>query len=102
MFFFLFDHIYVKAQKSKPRRGRRRVDSSDEEAENMSPSSALPRTQHGRGAKKKPTVVFNDSDDSDIELFEVDKTSKKKKGNLRWYENVNIVVSLKESTIYGT
>lgn len=68
------------AQKAKPKKGRRKVDSSDEdESENQSP--VVQRTQHKRGAKKKPTV-FVDSDDSDIELFEVDKTSKKKKGIL--------------------
>ncbi|XP_052761140.1 condensin complex subunit 1-like isoform X1 [Mya arenaria] len=60
--------------------GRRRVDSSDEEldAENLTP---VPRTQKTRGAKKKTArPTFSDSDDSDIELFEVDKSSKKKKG----------------------
>ncbi|XP_053379231.1 condensin complex subunit 1-like [Mercenaria mercenaria] len=67
------------AHKAKPKRGRRKTDSSDEET---GPGTDTPvtRTQHGRGAKKKPAAVFNDSDDSDIELFEVDKTSKKKKG----------------------
>ncbi|WAR15385.1 CND1-like protein [Mya arenaria] len=62
--------------------GRRRVDSSDEEldAENLTP---VPRTQKTRGAKKKTArPTFSDSDDSDIELFEVDKSSKKKKGEL--------------------
>lgn len=70
------------AQKTKPKRGRRRLDSSDEENGGDSPTPA-PRTQRGRGAKKKPAVVFNDSDDSDIELFEVDKSSRKKKG-IKW------------------
>lgn len=67
------------AHKSKPKKGRRRLDSSDEEP---GPDNDTPvmRTRHVRGTKKKPAVVFNDSDDSDIELFEVDKSSKKKKG----------------------
>ncbi|XP_060583069.1 condensin complex subunit 1-like isoform X2 [Ruditapes philippinarum] len=67
------------AHKAKPRRGRRKQDSSDEEME-QSKDTPVTRTKHGRGAKKKPAAVFSDSDDSDIELFEVDKTSKKKKG----------------------
>ncbi|KAL4220856.1 meiotic chromosome condensation [Mactra antiquata] len=74
------------AQKSKPRRGRRRLDSSDEEEENLSPSTVAPRTRNPRSTKKKPAVVFSDSDDSDIELFQVDKTSKKNKDEVQQEE----------------
>ena len=70
------------AVKGRARKGRKKADNSDDEpdVENLTPA---PRTQKGRGAKgkKKPAVAFTDSDDSDIELFEVDKSSKKKKGN---------------------
>ena len=46
----------------------------------MEAKTPAPRSQKARGAKKKPILSFSDEEDSDIELFEVDKTSKKKKG----------------------
>ncbi|XP_052287084.1 condensin complex subunit 1-like isoform X2 [Dreissena polymorpha] len=67
------------ANKTRAKRGgRKRVDSSDEDldAESLTP---VVRTQQSRGAKKKPTVNFSDSDESDIELFEPVKAAKKKK-----------------------
>lgn len=63
------------AGRSRPARQRKPVDSSDDD----SPPAA--RNQPRR-TKKKPVMSFSDSEDSDIEQFELDKTSKKKKGQM--------------------
>ena len=69
----------IGAGKKKKVRGRKKLDSSEEEGEleNVTP---MVRSQRSRKPKKKPVLAFSDSDDSDIELFEVDKTAKKNKG----------------------
>ena len=62
-------------------KSRRKTESSDEdEIDGVEAKTPAPRSQKARGAKKKPILSFSDEEDSDIELFEVDKTSKKKKG----------------------
>ncbi|KAK3602734.1 hypothetical protein CHS0354_017179 [Potamilus streckersoni] len=61
----------------KGRRGRKDNDSDEENIdENMTP---LPRTQRARAAKQKPRPIFDSDEDSDIELFQVDKSSKDSK-----------------------
>ena len=77
----------------KGRTRRKTAESSDEDDVIDSSKTPVPRTQRARGTKKKPVVSFSSDEDSDIELFEVDKASKfemdkgskKKKGNFFFY-----------------
>lgn len=71
--------LFLFAARGK-RGGQRRLDSSSEEdfvdgVENTTPAPRSKRQPKGRQARQKPKVSFDSDSDSEIELFDLDKSS---------------------------
>ena len=62
------------------RKTRRVVDSDDDSVDgDMRENKTPPKRQPSkRGAKQKPKISFDSDDESDIELFDLDKSSQSK------------------------